>query len=169
MSMNEWKHVLVEERSMMTGTGTRALAATALAAALLAAAPAYAEMSAEDLAKLAQNPVSNLISVPFQNNTNFNVGPLNGTQNILNIQPVIPFDVTKDWNVITRTILPLVWQPGYVEGQGTTYGLGDLQLSALLSPAAPGPGGLIWGAGDCHHGPIICAYPRGLIMGPFIS
>ena len=50
-------------------------------------------MSAEELAKLAQNPVGNLISVPFQNNTNFNVGPLSGTQNILNIQPVIPIEV----------------------------------------------------------------------------
>ena len=60
---------------------------------LLAAAAcvsARAELSAEELAKLAQNPVGNLVSVPFQNNTNFNVGPLNGTQNILNIQPVIP-------------------------------------------------------------------------------
>jgi hypothetical protein len=52
-------------------------------------------MSAEELAKLAQNPVGNLVSVPFQNDTNFNVGPLSGTQNILNIQPVIPIEVNK--------------------------------------------------------------------------
>ena len=63
----------------------------AVAAALFAAGPARAELSAEELAKLAQNPVGNLISVPFQNNTNLNVGTDNGTQNILNIQPVIPF------------------------------------------------------------------------------
>ena len=69
---------------------TVSLSAVAMAAALLAATAAHAEMSAEELAKLAQNPVGNLISVPFQNNTNFNVGPLKGTQNILNIQPVIP-------------------------------------------------------------------------------
>jgi hypothetical protein len=50
------------------------------------------------------------LAVPFQNNTNFNVGPLNGTQNILNIQPVIPFEVDKDWNIVTRTILPLIWR-----------------------------------------------------------
>jgi hypothetical protein len=109
--------------------------------------PARAELSAEELAKLAQNPVGNLISLPFQNNTNFNTGPLNGTQNILNIQPVIPIEVNKDWNVITRTILPLIWQPGFTPGQGTQFGLGDTQLSAFLSPASPGPGGLIWGAG----------------------
>ena len=79
--------------------------------ATVAATQAHAELSAEELAKLAQNPVGNLISVPFQNNTNFNVGPQNGTQNILNIQPVIPIEINKDWNIITRTIVPVIWQP----------------------------------------------------------
>ena len=66
----------------------------ALAGGLCLATTAQAELSAEELAKLAQNPVGNLISVPFQNNTNFNTGPLSGTQNILNIQPVIPIEVS---------------------------------------------------------------------------
>jgi hypothetical protein len=123
------------------------LAASLCAATLLAVTPAYADMSAEDLAKAAQNPIGNLISVPFQNNTNFGVGPEGGTQNILNIQPVIPFAVNKDWNIITRTIMPLIWQPESVPGEGTTFGLGDLQLSAFLSPSEPGAGGTIWGVG----------------------
>ncbi len=123
------------------------LAATLCAALLVATASARAEMSAEELAKLAQNPVGNLISVPFQNNTNLNVGPEKGTQNILNIQPVYPIEVNKDWNLITRTIIPMIWQPGSMPGQGTEFGLGDLQLSGFLSPSEPGPGGLIWGAG----------------------
>jgi hypothetical protein len=67
--------------------------------------PVRAEMSAGELAKLAQNPVGNLVSVSFQNNTNFNAGPLSGTQNI---QPVIPIEVNKDWNGITCTILALI-------------------------------------------------------------
>jgi len=121
--------------------------ASLFAAMLLAVTPAHAELSAEDLAKAAQNPIGNLISVPFQNNTNFDVGPQGGTQNILNIQPVIPFTVNEDWNIITRTILPLIWQPGFVPGEGTTFGLGDLQLSGFLSPSVPGAGGLIWGVG----------------------
>ena len=83
---------------------------------LLCAAPARAELSAEELAKLAQNPVGNLISVPFQNNTNLNYGPEKGTQNILNIQPVIPIEVDKDWNIITRTIVPLIWMPALGTG-----------------------------------------------------
>jgi hypothetical protein len=70
----------------------------ALVITCLGCAPAMAEMSAEDLAKLAQNPVGNAISVPFQNNTNLNYGPERGTQNILNIQPVIPVSINKDWN-----------------------------------------------------------------------
>jgi hypothetical protein len=92
----------------------QALLGVFLVAALCA--PAWAELSAEELAKLAQNPVGNLVSVPFQNNTNFNVGPLNGTQNILNIQPVIPFELNKDWTLITRTIMPLIWQPAFIPG-----------------------------------------------------
>ena len=101
------------------------LSTVAMAAALLAAAPAHAEMSAEELAKLAQNPVGNLISVPFQNNTNFNTGPRNGTQNILNIQPVIPFSVNAEWNVITRTIMPVISQPSFAPGDERTNGFGD--------------------------------------------
>ena len=118
-----------------------------IAAGGFLAGPAQAELSSEQLAKMAQNPVGNLISLPFQNNTNFNVGPRDGTQNILNIQPVIPVELSPDWNLITRTILPLIWQPGFAAGEGSTFGLGDLQLSAFVSPSQPGPGGLIWGAG----------------------
>ena len=83
---------------------TRALAwalTTVLCGSFLLAAPAHAELSAEELAKLAQNPVGNLVSVPFQNNTNLNFGPDKRTQNILNIQPVIPVSVNEDWNIIT--------------------------------------------------------------------
>jgi hypothetical protein len=121
-----------------------ALAAT-LVAALLVGGAARAELSAEELAKLAQNPVGNLVSVPFQNNTNFSYGPLDRTQNILNIQPVYPIHLNDEWNIITRTILPLLWQPALYEGQGSTFGLSDTQFSAFLSPAQPK--GLIWGVG----------------------
>jgi len=116
-----------------------------LAAAILLATPAHAELSAEELAKLAQNPVGNLISVPFQNNTNFNVGPYNGTQNILNIQPVIPIEVNKDWNIITRTIVPVISQPQLSPTMDRKNGIGDTVFSAFLSPAQPH--GLIWGVG----------------------
>jgi hypothetical protein len=124
---------------------THSLGAALFAAALLAAMPAAAELSAEELAKIAQNPVGNLISVPFQNNTNLNFGPEKGTQNILNIQPVIPFDIDKDWNIITRTILPVISMPALAPGDDRTNGIGDLQLSAFLSPANPGE--WIWGIG----------------------
>ena len=120
-----------------------AVAAVALAG--LAATPASAEMSAEELAKLAQNPVGNLISVPFQNNTNLNFGPEKGTQNILNIQPVIPVEITKDWNIITRTIVPVIWNPALGPDIDSRSGIGDTVFTAFLSPANPGE--WIWGAG----------------------
>jgi hypothetical protein len=116
-----------------------------------AAGVARADMSAEELAKLAQNPVGNVISLPFQNNTNLNFGPQKGTQNILNIQPVIPIEVDKDWNIITRTILPVVWNPSLGAGDGATSGIGDLQFTAFLSPAKPGH--LIWGVGPIVQAP----------------
>ena len=106
---------------------------------------ARAALSAEELAKLAQNPIANLISVPFQNNTNLNYGPLEGTQNILNIQPVIPISLNKDWNLITRTIFPLIWQPELSPLEDSTFGLGDTQVSAFLSPS--NAKGWIWGVG----------------------
>ncbi|MCK7492085.1 MAG: hypothetical protein MZW92_10855 [Comamonadaceae bacterium] len=80
--------------------------------------------------------------MPFQNNTNFNVGPLKGTQNILNIQPVIPIEVNKDWNIITRTILPLIWQPAFCPAMGSTNRHRRHPVCrAFLSPAEPGRAG----------------------------
>ena len=117
----------------------------ALLASAAFATSAAAEMSAEELAKLAQNPVGNLISVPFQYNANLNYGPDKNTQSILNIQPVVPISVSPEWNVITRTILPVIWQPSSGPGDSTTSGIGDLQLTAFLSPANPGE--WIWGVG----------------------
>jgi hypothetical protein len=65
-----------------------------------------------ELARAAQNPVASMISLPFQSNTDFNFGPLDKTQSVLNVQPVIPFDLNDNWNLITRTIVPFVSMPG---------------------------------------------------------
>jgi len=116
-----------------------------LVAACAWATTANAELSAEELAKLAQNPVGNLISLPFQNNTNLNFGPEKGTQNILNIQPVVPVSVNEEWNIITRTIVPVIWNPSLGPGIDGKNGVGDTVFTAFLSPAKPGK--WIWGAG----------------------
>jgi hypothetical protein len=139
------------EIPMTTKLVPRWPAAVALAATVAVAAPAHAEMTKEELAKLAQNPVGNLISVPFQNNANLNFGPEKGTQNVLNIQPVIPIEVSKDWNIITRTIVPLIWMPSLSPEIGAKSGIGDIVFSALLSPANPGK--WIWGAGPIFQLP----------------
>ena len=112
---------------------------------------AHAELSAEELAKLTQNPVGNLISVPIQNNTNLNFGPEKGTQNVANIQPVIPISVSKNWNVITRTIMPVISNPKLYPGDDRTNGIGDVLFSAFLSPSEPGD--FIWGAGPAIQVP----------------
>jgi hypothetical protein len=112
---------------------------------LLAAPILAAEQSAEELAKKAQNPIANMISLPLQNNLNFNYGPQGSPQNILNIQPVIPFGVGSDWNLITRTIMPVISQPAFTPVQDSQFGLGDTVFSAFLSPAKSGK--FIWGVG----------------------
>src|SRR5262249_58819569 len=83
--------------------------------------------STEALQKATQNPVANLISVPLQDNTNFGVGPYNGTQNVLNIQPVIPVHLTANWNLINRIIAPIVWQP-YTASNSANASLGPFGL-----------------------------------------
>lgn len=76
--------------------------ALALVLGATSAAPARAESSQEELAKLARNPIANPVSAPLQNNANFGVGPLSGTQNILDIQPVVPIGVNRDWIVFSK-------------------------------------------------------------------
>ena len=100
----------------------------------------------EELAKAAQNPVADMISLPFQNNTNFGYGPDDEIQNVLNIQPVVPFHLSDDWNLITRAIAPVIYQPEVVEGTGNEFGLGDISLTAFFSPKSPTKS-IIWGAG----------------------
>jgi hypothetical protein len=98
------------------------------------------------LRKAAQNPVASLVSVPIQNNTNFGVGPDDRTQNVLNIQPVIPMRVSENWNLIARIITPIIYQPTVSQpvNQGA-FGFGDLNPSFFFSPAKPHK--IIWGAG----------------------
>ena len=85
-----------------------------------------------------QNPVGNLISVPFQNNINFPIGQYSRVQDVLNIQPVIPIGLNEDWLLITRWITPIVYQPKILSPTGGANGLGDLNPSVFLSPAKPG-------------------------------
>jgi len=85
------------------------------------------EPQTEKLAKETQNPIANLISVPFQNNFNFGIGPNDATQWILNVQPVIPITLNKDWNLITRTIVPIINQPSPASGIPSAFGLGRHQ------------------------------------------
>ena len=101
---------------------------------------------ATELAHLVQNPIAHVISLPLQDNLTFGVGPASDSQNVLNIQPVVPFALGRDWNVISRTIIPLIQAPELVPGGGSTGGLGDVSLALYLSPAATS-GHVIWGIG----------------------
>ena len=101
--------------------------------------------------------VGDIISLPFQSNTNFGFGKLDNTQNILDMQPVIPVHLNQDWNLVTRWIMPVIYQPPFFAGDATDFGLGDLTPEFFISPKNPiplAPGlGLVWGAGPAFQLP----------------
>jgi hypothetical protein len=143
------------------------------------------------LQKATQNPVAGLISVPIQSNTNFGVGPFSRNQNVLNIQPVIPLNVSQNWNMIIRWITPIVWQPAPgtanlevygidedtpiylgaqdVQAHAGVFGFGDMTPTFFFSPAKPHK--VIWGAGPMFALPTATGRVLGqgkLSMGPSI-
>src|SRR6516162_7185127 len=144
--------------------------AVATTTVLLLATSAAQAQQGEDLREAAQNPIADLISVPFQNNTNFDIGHTDNTQNVLNIQPVYPLHLNQDWNLITRPILPVISQPPFFSGPElqalekvlgpdigrTDFGIGDLTPEFFFSPKKPiqlGEASLVWGVGPAFQFP----------------
>ena len=110
--------------------------------------PAAAQESDADLAQELSNPLADLMSIPIQMNYDRDIGPSDdGWKLQTNIQPVIPFHLNEDWNLITRTIMPVINQEDIFPGAGSQFGLGDINLSLFFSPRKPTSGGITWGVG----------------------
>jgi hypothetical protein len=114
--------------------------------------PAWAQMGDADLSTKLSNPVSDLISMPFQFNYDCCFGPEDGGRFSLNIQPVVPIRLGQDWTLILRTIVPVINQNETGLDIGDHFGLGDTTQSFFFSPT-PRPGGIIWGAGPAIYWP----------------
>jgi hypothetical protein len=117
---------------------------TGMLATVLLMAPTglAAQQSADELAQKAANPIADLMSIPFQNNTDFGLGAYDRTRNVLNIQPVVPLAHGK---IITRTIVPFVWLPDVTAESGSfSSGLSDIAFTAFYVPSG---GSLMWGVG----------------------
>ncbi len=104
-----------------------------------------------ELAKAAQNPIADMISLPFQWNINFDTGPGNHTASALNVQPVYPINLSDDWNLITRTIIPIVNQQPVAGYNRQEWELGNTQVSGFFSPRDSD--GFIWGFGPIFEFP----------------
>jgi hypothetical protein len=107
--------------------------------------------STTELAKKSQNPISTMISLPIENNANFNAGPDNKVLNVLNVKPVYPVKLSSNWNLINRAIVPIISQPG-VDGTnvGRKNGIGDTTYQSFFTPNTPIPMGkfkVTWGVG----------------------
>ncbi|MCD9087080.1 transporter [Stenotrophomonas sp. SY1] len=103
------------------------------------------EHDADALAKALSNPVAALVSVPIQYNYDETFGE-EGYRNLVNIQPVVPVSISEHWNMISRTILPVIYQQDVIPGSDQA-GIGDITQSLFFSPKEPTPSGLIWGVG----------------------
>jgi len=126
------------------------LPATAITALVSLALPAFssANDSSADLAQELTNPIADLITLPIQMNIDQDIGPADdGTKVTANVQPVIPLDINEDWNLITRTIVPVIHQDDVFAGEGSQFGLGDINLSLFFSPKQQMAGGVTWGVG----------------------
>jgi hypothetical protein len=110
-------------------------------------APSDEQAEAAELAKELQNPLASLISVPMQHNWDFGIGPADAMRYTVNVQPVIPFALSTAWNLITRTIMPVIDAASPVPGGDNKAGLGDIVQSFFFSPKEPTRGGWIWGVG----------------------
>ena len=123
------------------------ISARVIVLSMLTMTSVFAADSTEAAKKLA-NPIAAMISVPFQYNYDSDIGKDDtGSKSVVNVQPVIPISLNDEWNLISRTIMPIIWQDDIYAGAGSQSGIGSITESMWFSPKEPTEDGWIWGAG----------------------
>jgi len=150
-------------RSLLVAGIAITLAPVAVAGQQAASGAPPAADESEELAKKLSNPISDLVSVPFQFNWYQDVGPLDLSTFILNVQPVIPLELNEDWNLILRIIVPFIGQPPLFDGDVSSFGIGDMTTSFFFSPKTRN--GFTWGVGPVFETPS--SYQRTIGNGHF--
>jgi hypothetical protein len=147
---NKKRALLSANRFVWPGFRARLwIVSVAMSLMCLGALPTWAQDSSEqktsEIAKQAQNPIANVISVPLENDFYPNTGIDKEDSYVLEMKPVVPFKLSNDWNLITRTVIPVAQVPDLAPGVNGASGLGDVQTSLFFSPVIVGK--VIWGAG----------------------
>jgi hypothetical protein len=144
---NDSKHMTaIDAKASVRRISIRTICEILMGLTIFAGVQSARAQESSSIAQQAQNPIARLISVPFENDFNPRTGISKNDEYVLQMKPVVPFKLSNDWNLVTRTVIPVIQVPDLTPSISSTSGIGDVNLSLFLSPSRAFHR-IIWGAG----------------------